>query len=227
MSKTLATALAASSLIAVSYVPHVGCAQDRDTQDSDQQTSETVEPTKPPEALVQDEEGNVIFRDDAAGFGAKGQLTVSTDAALSFERRTQSNADTTTTISIFPAADYFLMDNISLGGQIGVGFSKAGDSKSTLFRIGPRIGYNFRISPLLSLWPKVGFGYSHTKFTTDTPAGSVDTKNDSVQLNIFVPVMLHPASHFFAGFRPFLDTDLNGDNRATTWGLRLTIGGSV
>jgi hypothetical protein len=39
--------------------------------------------------------------------------------------------------------------------------------------------------------------------------------------------MLHPAPHFFAGFGPFLDVDLSGDNRATTWGARLTLGGWI
>jgi hypothetical protein len=31
--------------------------------------------------------------------------------------------------------------------------------------------------------------------------------------------------HFFAGFGPFLDTDLSGDARATAFGGKLTLGG--
>jgi hypothetical protein len=49
--------------------------------------------------------------------------------------------------------------------------------------------------------------------------------NNGIALNIFVPVMMHPATHFFVGFGPFLDSDLSGDNRVTSYGLRLTIGG--
>jgi hypothetical protein len=37
--------------------------------------------------------------------------------------------------------------------------------------------------------------------------------------------MFHPAPHFFVGLGPFLDADLSGDSRATTWGAKLTIGG--
>jgi hypothetical protein len=44
-------------------------------------------------------------------------------------------------------------------------------------------------------------------------------------LNLFAPVMVHPAEHFFIGFGPALDTDLTGDVKATTIAGRLTIGG--
>jgi hypothetical protein len=37
--------------------------------------------------------------------------------------------------------------------------------------------------------------------------------------------MFHPVQHFFAGFGPFLDTDLSGDARATVFGGKLTLGG--
>jgi hypothetical protein len=185
-----------------------------------------------PELVSRDEQGNVVTRDDAAGFGAKGQWTFSTDATLSLERRTQSHTDASTAISIFPATDYFVIENLSIGGVIGVGYIKAGDAHSTIFRLGPRIGYNIDLSPLLSLWPKLGISYAHTTSEDSVTNASGDevtdtTKNDAVQLNLFVPVMLHPAPHFFAGFGPFVDTDLNGDNRATTWGLRLTLGGWI
>jgi hypothetical protein len=33
------------------------------------------------------------------------------------------------------------------------------------------------------------------------------------------------APHFFAGFGPFLDADLTGDNKATVIGGKLTLGG--
>lgn len=177
------------------------------------------------EDLVErDREGEVKIRDDSAGFGAAGQWTFSTDTALSIERRTLSDSDgAATTISILPAADFFVLENLSVGGVIGVVYQKSGENRSTSFRLGPRVGYNFEFSRMLSVWPKLGFSYSFNKQKSD---GNTD-KNNAAQINLFVPVMLHPAPHFFAGFGPFLDTDLNGDNRATTWGFRLTLGGWV
>ncbi len=179
--------------------------------------------------VARDNQGQVVRRDDAAGFGQSGQWTFSTDAALSFERRTQSGVPSTSTLSILPAADYFIMKNLSIGGVIGVVYQKTGDSKATAFKLGPRVGYNIEFSRLVSFWPKIGISYSHTKNKHSTEINGQDftstTKNNAVQLNIFAPVMVHPASHFFVGFGPFVDTDLNGDHRATIWGLRLTIGG--
>lgn len=190
-----------------------------------------------PEFVSRDERGDIRRVDDAAGFGAAGQLTISTDAALSFERRTQSDTKgAVTSLSVLPAADYFVIDNLSIGGFIGVRYQRAGDVKATSFMIGPRVGYNINFSRMLSLWPKVGFSYSRNKVKNSVDGDDVGidadlltatTKNNAIALNLFVPVMLHPAPHFFAGFGPFLDTDLNGDNRVTVWGFRLTVGGWV
>lgn len=165
-----------------------------------------------------------------AVFGEKGQLAISTDAALSIERRTQSGTTATTTVSILPAVDFFVYKNISVGGVVGVIYQKTGDYRATSFRLGPRVGYNIGISRLLSLWPKLGFSYSYNKQknTDSAPDGaqsSVVRDNNAIALNVFAPLMLHPAPHFFAGFGPFIDVDLNGQNRATTWGFRLTLGG--
>jgi opacity protein-like surface antigen len=184
-----------------------------------------------PQLVARDEQGNLRQADDAAGFGAKGQWAFSTDAALTFERRTQDGTAAVTTLSILPAADYFIIENLSVGAVIGVRYQKQGDFKSTSFQLGPRVGYNIELSPLLSLWPKLGFAYAHNRTKNDVGddgEGSdltVETTNNAIAMNVFVPVMLHPAPHFFAGFGPFVDTDLNGDNRATTWGFRLTLGG--
>jgi hypothetical protein len=183
------------------------------------------------EVISRDREGDVAFRDDAVGFGAEGQMAFSTDAALGFARTTGDNRPASTTITILPALDYFVVENLSIGGYVGVEYVKAGDTRATKFSVGPRVGYNFEISQLLSIWPKIGFSYAYTKSKTDlgeTPGGmerSVTVDNNALALNLFAPIMLHPAPHFFAGFGPFLDTDLNGDNRTTTWGFRLTIGG--
>lgn len=183
------------------------------------------------DVVARDNQGNIVRRENRTGFGSSGQWTFSTDAALSFERRTQSNTASVTTLSILPATDYFVLKNFSVGGVIGVVYQKAGDTKSTAFKLGPRVGYNIKFSELLSFWPKIGISYSHTKYKTEINVNgderSSTTKNNAVQLNIFAPVMVHPAEHFFVGFGPFVDTDLNGDHRVTIWGLRLTIGGWI
>jgi hypothetical protein len=156
-------------------------------------------------------------------FGAKGQLAISSDAAL--EIRHISPGDTTS-ITLQPAVDYFIIDQLSIGGFIGFDYRTVEDSSTTGFSIGPRVGYNITLSDLVSIWPKLGFSFATTNTEVDNEDVSVTTNdNSALALNIFVPIMFHPATHFFAGFGPFLDTDLTGDDKVTQFGLKLTLGG--
>lgn len=163
-------------------------------------------------------------------FGAKQQIAISSDAALRIQRRTISGAEGGTTgIELAPAADYFVAPNFSVGGFIGLDYTTSGESDSTRFSIGPRVGYNFPLSDFVSIWPKAGLSFAHTSTSMSTTVGSTTTttktSGDAIALNLFVPVMFHPVPHFFGGFGPFLDTDLSGDARATQLGGKLTIGG--
>lgn len=83
----------------------------------------------------------------AESFGAKRQVAISSDASLYIQRATTSGiSGGTTTLQIAPAVDYVT----------------SGDNHSTRFSIGPRVGYNFGLSDLVSIWTKVGFSYAST-----------------------------------------------------------------
>jgi hypothetical protein len=166
----------------------------------------------------------------AEQFGGKGQLAISSDAALSISNTSLSGVDDTTTrIQLQPAVDYFVIRSLSIGGSVLFSYAKTGGTHSTSFGIGPRVGYNIPFSDLVSVWPKIGFSIANTSQPTKivTPTGTTtdNVSNTAVALNVFVPVMFHPAPHFFAGFGPFIDTDLSGESKATTYGAKLTIGG--
>lgn len=159
-------------------------------------------------------------------FGGARQWAFSSDAALTIQRRAISGTEGgTTAIQLSPSADYFVIDNLSIGGFIGFDYVHTGDDDSTRFSIGPRVGYNLALSDLVSIWPKGGFSYAYTSTSSDSGTGSTSSSNSAFALNLFAPVVFHPVPHFFAGFGPFLDTDLSGDNRATTFGGKLTLGG--
>jgi hypothetical protein len=173
-----------------------------------------------------------VAANTAAGrFGDKSQLTISSDAGLSIATTSVSDIDgSTTTITLRPAVDYFVANNVSVGGFVGLDYVKASGSHATTFAIGPRVGYNLAFSDRFTLWPKLGFSYSTTDVSTDVPTGpntttSTGASGSHIALNVFVPVMFHPVPHFFIGFGPALDTDLSGDARTTTIAGRLTIGG--
>lgn len=168
----------------------------------------------------------------AERFGRQGQIALSSDAALTIQSSSTSGVPgSTMTVSLHPAADYFVMQSISLGGFIGFDYAKTGDNHSSRVGIGPRIGYDLSLSDLVSVWPKVGFSYSSTSTTISLPTGQpgvtagATSSSSASSLNLFVPLMFHPAPHFFAGFGPFLDTDLGGDLKTTVYGVKLTVGG--
>ncbi|MDP9002531.1 MAG: hypothetical protein M3O46_20770, partial [Myxococcota bacterium] len=143
------------------------------------------------------------------------------------------SSGSTTTIELEPALDYFVIRNLSIGGSIEFNYVSAGTTHSTRFGVGPRVGYNFTLSDLISVWPRAGLSIGTKSSTTDpapgAPAGtpSISSSGTNVQLNLYVPLMFHPAPHFFAGLGPFLDVDLSGDAKATTFGAKMTIGGWV
>lgn len=163
-------------------------------------------------------------RTDGPRFGDTGILAISSDVALSIERQSTSGVPGgTTTIQLAPAADYFVGGRFSLGGFIGFDYVKAGDNDATRFAIGPRLGYDYRLSDMVSLWPRAGVSLAVTSADNAGPGDSAE--DTTFALNLFVPLMVHPARHFFIGLGPFLDTDLSGDARTTTFGLKLTTGG--
>jgi hypothetical protein len=167
----------------------------------------------------------------AGTFGGKGQLAISSDAGLSISNTSLSGVDgSTTTIVLRPAADYFVIDNLSVGGFIGLDYTTSEGGHTTVFGIGPRVGYNIPFASMFSVWPKVGISFASTsqKFEAATDGGTTverSTTNSAVAVNLFVPVMFHPVEHFFIGFGPALDADLSGDNKATVVAGRLTLGG--
>ncbi|RYZ04254.1 MAG: hypothetical protein EOO73_24515 [Myxococcales bacterium] len=156
-------------------------------------------------------------------FGGKGQLAILAEAGVVFSHTSISGTDaSSTTLVLRPAVDYFVIDHLSVGAFTGVSYEKAQGASTTTYAIGPRVGYDIPFTSRFSLWPKAGLSFNSTTLKTDTPSFS-DT-NSAVALNLFVPVMYH-TNHYFVGFGPALDRDLSGDLKATTFALRLNVGG--
>ncbi|HEX2670347.1 MAG TPA: hypothetical protein VHM25_05715, partial [Polyangiaceae bacterium] len=170
----------------------------------------------------------VAAKSPSGVFGDRGQLTISSDAGLSISNTSTSGVDgSSTNLTLRPAIDYFVLNNVSVGGFVGLDYTTAGGAHSTTFAIGPRVGYNLAFSELFSFWPKLGFSYSSSSASGDVtvPGAPASADGNHLALNVFAPVMLHPVQHFFLGFGPALDTDLTGDAKQTIIAGRLTIGG--
>jgi hypothetical protein len=156
----------------------------------------------------------------AAQFGLAHQLAISSDVGLSIQH--QFAGTDSTTFTLHPAADYFLIDHLSLGGYVHFSFESGGGVDITKFGLGPRVGYDFNLSSRFSFWPKAGISFNHTSVSPDRAPSQ---NNDALTINLFAPFLFHPVEHFFAGFGPNFDVDLTGDAKQTVLGAQLIIGG--
>jgi len=164
----------------------------------------------------------------AGMFGTAKQFAISGDGSITISYTSLSGVSgSTTRYQIQPGADYFIIDNLSLGVFMGFAYTTEPSGHTLNFNIGPRVGYNIPFSKIFSVWPRVGFSYGSTSVKQDAVGSTPEstTTNNAFALNLSVPVLFHPGPHFFFGFGPALDQDLSGDNKATTISGRLTFGG--
>jgi hypothetical protein len=170
----------------------------------------------------------------SAGVGA-GVLTPAT--MLDLGGATYSNnGGSQVGVGLAPAADYFVIDNLSLGLELLLGYLsysppsvpgvtvKSGNL--TEYGIAPRVGYNIPLTSSLSLWPKVFF--EHAGYSL---GGSLAGYGNVQLLGAYVPVLYHPVPHFYVGLGPNILTELGASpssstsSKVTTYGIFASIGG--
>jgi hypothetical protein len=135
-----------------------------------------------------------------------------------------------------PAADYFVIDNLSVGLELLLGYISYSPPSApgvtvksgnlTEYGIAPRVGYNIPLTSSFSLWPKVFF--EHAGYSL---GGSLAGYGNVQLLGAYVPVLYHPVPHFYVGLGPNILTELGaspsspGASKVTTYGLFASIGG--
>jgi len=177
--------------------------------------------------------GSSIAFAAAGDFGSAGQFVISSDLEVSFTSTSYSAADdgddpdSDTVITIAPALDYFIIDNISVGGQIGYTNASSGDVSTSAIGVGPRVGYGMAFSPTVSFFPRLGFPYPSISVDVDGADGSGSTTS----IDIFAPIQFPPANHFFVGIGPSLNLELSSSfedadqDKATSIGVASVVGG--
>ena len=168
-------------------------------------------------------------------FGNAGQLVISDDLRAGLLYTSFSEGDASETdFQLQPAVDYFVIANLSVGGQLSIRYNTedagSGDSiDTTLVGVVPRVGYNIPLGSSASIWPRVALGYVHASISTGVPAVSVS--GYSIVLEAFAPFLFHPVPHFFIGGGPIVSTELVSKvedmevAKTTNLGLVSTIGG--
>jgi len=172
-------------------------------------------------------------------FGKAGVINIASDLSLNVQHTGYSAPSggeapsSVTTYVVGPAADYFVIDNLSLGAMFQFGRIAesvgAEEVKVDVVTVEPRVGYHIPLVPeKFGLWPRVSFFYESKKFMVD---GRADITEKSMGIGVFVPLLIHPVEHFHIGIGPYMDTALStklggqDDAKATTIGLRMEIAG--
>ncbi|WP_224372777.1 hypothetical protein [Hyalangium versicolor] len=159
------------------------------------------------EALAQ--EVNV----NSGSFGSTGQVVISDDMYGSIGYT--SGAGDYFFITLNPAADYFLKENLSLGGFVTLATQfQDGDDPLTV-GLGVRGGYNIPLNSNVSVWPKLGLAVAHTDYFGD---------RTYLEISLTAPFLVHLAPHFFVGGGPGLVTQL-GDDTIATLSVTTVVGG--
>jgi hypothetical protein len=164
--------------------------------------------------------------------GAYPVLLPGAQSLFSFEYGSVSdNKGSGTAFGINPAADYFVIPNLSVGGQILLDFFNLAvpdgqqQPSVTIFGFAPRVGYNIPITDMISFWPKLEIEYAEFSVSNGGGYGS------SFALGIFAPFIFSPVQHFFLGIGPNLGAQLSNsvDNasapKAVNFGIAATFGG--
>lgn len=178
--------------------------------------------------------GNLAATNAAGNTIAPLPMTL-TPIGLQYYSVSQNNGSGTV-FSIAPAADFFVIDNLSIGGQVLLGIVSTSPPAplqgrtTTLYGFAPQVGYNIVISDLVSFWPKVFLAFAGSSESNNGPSTSNGT------LGVFAPFLFHIATHFYAGIGPdfaaqlFVNESNAGRNapnppQVTTFGAMGTFGG--
>lgn len=158
----------------------------------------------------------LAFGGTARELEKQGTFAVTNNAGFGFDHAF-THPDSTT-FSLRPALDYFVIDNLSLGGAVefdfASGFGPPGSPDSTTFQLDPDIGYEVALSDTWSVWP-----------TLSVPIVFPSRAQAQVALQIFVPFLVHPAEHFFFGLGPGLFQLLSNPGPTTHLIGQFSIGG--
>jgi hypothetical protein len=142
------------------------------------------------------------------GFGETGQLVISGEMFTAFEKTNNAGWG----LSIRPAADYFIIPAVTVGGAIGFGI---GNNDQKAFEVAARVGYNLNVTEHISVWGKAGIGYGY--------ASDAGGSESATYANLYAPINYHIVPRVFFGLGPFYNAKLAGTG-ANNYGLTSVVG---
>jgi hypothetical protein len=143
------------------------------------------------------------------GFGEAGQVVISGETFTEFNKTSNQGW----AFALQPAADYFIIPNVSVGGAIGFAI---GSEEYRALQVAARAGFNFNFTEHVSFWGRVGISYGRTS------ALGVPTSSNSFA-NLFVPINYHIVPRVFIGVGPFYNLNISGD-ASNNYGFASVVG---
>ncbi len=160
-------------------------------------------------------------------FGDGGVVVIS--GGLGVTNLSYSNSDASSfSVVAEPGFDYFIGRPLSIGGYVLASYSNSRSydyfgplmaTKEIGYGFGIRMGLNMFVGKFVSVWPIVSLGITHYKTTyslLSMPASLVTTAPNQRELStqalwtsLYVPVLFHPAPHFFFGVGPSIFGDFS------------------
>jgi hypothetical protein len=196
----------------------------------EEQAAPAAEPSPAPEATTP--------RPPAPRFGERGTWAFSGELGAGITRTTYKGSDRSrTSYSVRPAADYFVVDHFSIGlAAMATRSSDASNAAAavtveqatTTLGAAATLGYDQPLASWLSVYPRASLGFAHTTVDTTTKIDETTSALTSVTVALYVPLLVHVASHAFLGFGPSLSHDVvNRFENSKTDNLRTTLGGHL
>ena len=182
--------------------------------------------------------------DQISGFRMNIDGNLSYSGPLGFSTRSYSETLTTgngdATYHFFtwwlaPSADYFVVDNVSIGALVevsqtsgSVDFPTGGGATqslsqptSTNLTFLPRVGYFLPLGERFGFWPRLGFGYvSRQRATTDNTNPQNQTKNTfgAFLFDIDAGLVLRISDYLFFKIAPEISFSLSGSHTVDAQG---------
>ena len=106
--------------------------------------------------------------------------------------------------------DGFIIDGLSLGGNLIVWHTSYDGGSQTSFVIEPRIGFAYMFGRVVGIWPRGGFGYWNFSASPDQGPNNAGTDAHCFAFTVDVPLIIRPVRNFAITVGPILDVGFGG-----------------
>jgi hypothetical protein len=149
-------------------------------------------------------------------FGKRGTVAPSGSIGASYSKTPTDLGDIDSIgFSLDPGAMFFVADDIAVGGFAHFSYASLGQpgaSDRLIVKevgVAPSLGWNLWLGERVSLFPQATLRASWRSFSV----GGSENSDRLVTAQVFVPALLHVATHFFLGLGPTISRDLDSTER--------------